>query len=166
MCLLCDRKVKAYVTLCRHIEKRHFKDKSKTTFVCDVCGKYYFIKLRLEFHMRFEHFGSFKCFDKSCRKSFTQNNSRRTHFFQFHNNDRKVSKISILSKITNIEKSSLILWYIYVCILFFQLLRCTSRRNKRRVLPSLINVHMARTSAKGRTRIFALHHMKSLHEKT
>lgn len=90
-CPICVSDFKHYGKLQEHVESSHPEKKSEIICTCDVCGITYYSKLQLNKHMRIDHTGPFKCFDKSCFKWFSGAVVRNNHFMSFHSRDIKVS---------------------------------------------------------------------------
>lgn len=74
--------------LISHILETNQKSHALVTF----CGVEYVSIIHLDSHMKRKHSGVYKCFDKCCKKSFTDATNRRTHYLFFHNNDQEVKE--------------------------------------------------------------------------
>lgn len=93
-CLICESVFGFYATLQRHVQNLHPTEKNKIEHSCDFCGIKFFTKTRLEFHMKKDHIGPFKCFAKDCEKRFADNRTRRSHMILSHKFDIEVNQLS------------------------------------------------------------------------
>lgn len=101
-CLICESVFGFYVTLRRHVENLHPTEKKKIEYSCDFCGVVFFTKTRLEFHMKKDHIGPFKCLAEDCEKRFADNRTRRSHMILSHKFDIEVNQLSFLFHVQNI----------------------------------------------------------------
>lgn len=92
-CSICEKRYNVYKLLDSHIKREHPMKLMKTMCSCDICGVEYLSKLRLEVHIKMDHIGPFKCFDKKCRKSFLVGTIRRKHYFKCHSQNLEVRLI-------------------------------------------------------------------------
>lgn len=94
-CLLCFLDYKRYPQFSKHIEQKHQRQKSEITLVCDICGSTFYIKSRMDRHMKSEHIGPFKCFIENCFRQFSTSFVRRYHHLSYHSQDREVTQLRL-----------------------------------------------------------------------
>lgn len=89
-CTLCTASFGYHISIQRHIEKHHAKEKNEVKYTCDICGEQYYLKNYLQSHMR-THSQPFKCLHEDCTKTFTNVGGRRRHYLSKHKEHIKVS---------------------------------------------------------------------------
>lgn len=95
-CLVCDAMLKTYFGLCTHVESVHKLEKHETTCTCDLCGVDYYSTKRLDTHMKTDHSGIYKCFEKTCSKRFSTLESLKRHFLLHHKQSVEVRLLKVL----------------------------------------------------------------------
>lgn len=84
-CIFCGTSYMSHSHLARHVKNAHYEDSIKSsTCSCDICGVKIYSKLQVEKHMILFHSKPFKCLDKKCFRSFSDENCRRTHHLKYH----------------------------------------------------------------------------------
>lgn len=93
-CTICTASYGYYISLERHIEKRHSKVKNEIKFTCDICNEKFYLKTYLENHINRNHSKPFKCMHEGCTKSFSSAKIRRRHYLSMHKENFKVSNVN------------------------------------------------------------------------